>query len=127
MGVESLRCFLSVPSCLRLLPCGRSKAFLCLRSSVWGKKKSAALAGRIANRKQVTMQIIQPLHRKGLRRLFILRHPLVPKLHFGTQLSAQLHCCFGFFLATLSPLSAANLPPIVSDQTAPTTAHPTST
>ena len=65
---------LLAPSGLRLLPPLRKiEGFFCACAPpVWGKKKSAALAGRIANRKQVTMQIIQPLHRKGLRRLFTL-------------------------------------------------------
>ena len=41
-------------------------------------KKSAALAGRIANRKQVTMQIIQPLHRKGFFHSLITLSLLAP-------------------------------------------------
>jgi vitamin B12 transporter len=45
------------------------KAFLCPR---FPRQEKRALAGRIANRKQVTMQITQTLHRKGLRRLFLL-------------------------------------------------------
>jgi vitamin B12 transporter len=41
-------------------------------------KKSAALAGRIANRKQVTVQIIQPLHRKGFFHSLITLSLLAP-------------------------------------------------
>jgi vitamin B12 transporter len=57
---------LLAPSGLRLLPLRKIEGFFVPAFLRFGKnKKSAALAGRIANRKQVTMQIIQPLHRKG--------------------------------------------------------------
>ena len=65
-----------------------------------GKKKSAAWAGRIANRKQVIMQIIQSVHRKGLR--------LLPALLLFTPLA-------------FTPVWA-DPPPVVAGPTPPVTA-----
>ena len=65
---------LIVPFCLRLLPLRKIEGFFMpafLRS-----KKCAAWAGRIANRKQHLMQIIQTLHRKGRRAALLLLAPL---------------------------------------------------
>jgi vitamin B12 transporter len=53
------------PFGLRLLPLRKIEGFFVPAFLRLEKKKSAAWAGRIANRKQVTMQIRQSLHRKG--------------------------------------------------------------
>lgn len=68
------------------------------------KKKSVALAGRIANRKQVTMQIIQPFHRKGF-------------FHSLITLSFLVSLATGIALADPAPTSTA--PPQTSSTTAP--------
>jgi len=61
---------LLAPFCLRLLPLRKIEGFFV--PALLRFQNSAASAGRIANRKQVTMQIIQSLHRKSLPYLFTL-------------------------------------------------------
>jgi vitamin B12 transporter len=73
------------PSGLRLLPLRKIEGFFA--PAFVRSEKSAALAGRIANRKQVTMQIIQSLRRNGLR--FLAAVLLLTPVLSGTTRAAS--------------------------------------